>query len=260
MVNNVSQWYCRQWKIECFFKTLQLIVINFTAYNDSFDLYLIRSTSVSASLTNGSGTVSPLLPHGDSSPRSDNSQRSGSTLSSLTTEGSVDESGHVPDIHNPDRSGRKRTLLDAEKTLSKEQKKAKIEEVYNSAQWVTPQKHMDDRVRKVVREHIFVKTKFCKGEGVAIVKSKEGKRLREAKKVEYGKTHDRFDLTGSGYALEVMKRCDVTEDRYSLQERALWWKVYGSPVKDEIMSVRGRKGYNSRDLIQNSEITTTIFT
>ena len=170
-----------------------------------------------------------------------------------------EESGNVPDIHSPDRSGRKRELLNIEKALSKEQKRTKIEEVYNSAQWVSPQKHVDKRIQDVVKEHIFKKIKFCKGEGVAIVRSKEGKRLQEAKKVEYGKTHERFDLTGPGYALEVMKKCDVTEDQYSLQEQALWWKVYGSPVKEEIMSVRGRKGYNSRDLIQNSEMKQLLF-
>ena len=56
-----------------------------------------------------------------------------------------------------------------------------------------------------------------------------------------------------GYAKEVLKSCDITDDHFSLEEGSLWLKVYCTPVKDEIMSLRGRKSFNCRHLVQDSK-------
>ena len=159
----------------------------------------------------------------------------------------------VPEIHVPDGSVSKKRQLDNETLWTESRKKTKMEDVYNSAMWTDPRKHVDDRIRKVVREKIFSRTKFCKGEGVHIVKSREGRRMKEARKTEFNMSHERIDITKPGYANEVLKRCDVTENLFSLEERSLWWKVYCAPVKDEIMSLRGRKSFNCRHLVQDSK-------
>ena len=159
----------------------------------------------------------------------------------------------IPDIHSIDKSLSKKRKLEMEARLESSKRRQIVEEVYNSAMWVRPRKHVDDRVRKIVRESIFSKTKFFKGEGVAIIRTKEGRRRHELRKITYGKSHDRFDITGAGYALEVMKQCDITADNFTLEERSLWWKVYNRPVKDELMSMRGRKGYHTKELVQNSK-------
>lgn len=186
------------------------------------------------------------------------------SISQETTDAYIEEEDALPtntivtrtntliDIHHPDRSDEKQRLLYQERTLTLDQKKRKIEDVYNSAMWVDPKTYMDDRVRKVVRELIFSRTKFCKNEGVVTNKSKKGKRY--AKQTEYGRSHERMDLTVErSYATELMKFCDVTTELYSLTEISLWWKVYNDVVKNEIMQVRGRKGHSSRALIQNSK-------
>lgn len=158
-------------------------------------------------------------------------------------------------IHNVDRSNEKKRKLQEERAYSDDRKKAVVNDVYNSALWEEPRPHVEDRIRKIVRDHIFSRTKFYKGEGALIVRTTSGKRRKVSKKSLYGESHERMDVvTSTGYANKVMEMCEITADNYDLTERGLWWKVYCQTVKNEIMNMRGRKGYNSRELIQNSKI------
>ena len=113
--------------------------------------------------------------------------------------------------------------------LSLEEKKRKIEDLYNDGTWLASDKYEIQKIQNVVRKLIFKKIKFCKGEGVSM----SGARGNKRKSTDYtlGKTHERADLTEKkGYVYEVMRECGMDEESKSLTERAMWWKTYNELV------------------------------
>ena len=66
------------------------------------------------------------------------------------------------------------------------------------------------KVRQLIRDHVFKNLKFVKGEGRrALTKIFE---KRNAKILQYGKCHEKVDLTmTNGYECYLMKLMDITD-------------------------------------------------
>ncbi len=64
-----------------------------------------------------------------------------------------------------DNEGHIAPTVEFETTLSNDEKKRKIEEVYIGGSWMDTDKYEEGKIKDVVRKLIFKKIKFCKGEG-----------------------------------------------------------------------------------------------
>lgn len=148
-----------------------------------------------------------------------------------------------------DNEGRIAPTVEFETTLSNDEKKRKIEEVYTGGSWMDTDKYEEGKIKDVVRKLIFKKIKFCKGEGS--VSSKLSNKVQlAAKKKKYGMTHEREDLRkDKGYVFEIMKECGITKDHMTLHARALWWKCYNHVSLSEIRQQRGKMNYYVRKCI-----------
>ena len=118
-----------------------------------------------------------------------------------------------------------------------EELKVAMMNIYNDGIHVDPDAHESDKVRKLVRTHLFNGLKFCTGEGRP---SNSLKQLSE--RIAVGKCHDRPDLTKNSYANHLMSKCGV-DDKPTLESigrRTRWWKTYGPQVQKEIRAKRSQ--------------------
>lgn len=141
-----------------------------------------------------------------------------------------------------------------EHNLTTEEKKRKLDEVYSSRRWQEEDKYEVQKVKQIVRNNIFKHVKFVKGEGVQNVNSNVERQNRKCTIKEYGKCHEKADLTKqSGYEYNVMKLAGINEKNCSLTERALYWKTYNTYVRDEIRQMRGRMSASIKHSINQGE-------
>jgi len=128
---------------------------------------------------------------------------------------------------------------DTEGTLTINEKKRKIEDVYASEQWKEEDEYEVTRLRLVIRNHIFKHVKFIKGEGAK--KTDKGTKKKNSKNLVFGKCHERPDLTKtSGYEYAIMDLVGLNDDKATLVKRALYWKTYNNYIHKEIRELRGR--------------------
>lgn len=133
----------------------------------------------------------------------------------------------------------------AENNLNDNQKKRKIEEVFNSGEWEDPCEYESNKVREIVRKLIFPSTKFCRGEGRSYVKVKNGK--KKFVSINLGDTNNRLDISAKkGYWISVLNECGYSEETKSLSTRTMYWKIYNEDVLNEIRQQRGKKNYDIR--------------
>ena len=141
-----------------------------------------------------------------------------------------------------------------DQNLTIEQKKRKFDEVYSSRRWQEEDKYEVQKVKQIVRNNIFKHRKFVKGEGVKIVNRKIERHNDKSIIKEYGKCHEKADLTKlSGYEYNLMKLAGVTEKNSSITERALYWKTYNAYVRDEIRQMRGRVSASIKNSINQGK-------
>jgi len=140
-----------------------------------------------------------------------------------------------------------------EANMSVSQKRKKLESVYLTTDYasvVNEDEYEIMKINRVIRNNIFPKIKFCRGEGNAgtVVKKRRGIRhQRLVKKVALGKSHEMADLVKtSGFEVEVLKLCGMGADRKSITQRGNWWKTYNYHVKREIRTQRGQAQYTLR--------------
>ena len=137
--------------------------------------------------------------------------------------------------------------------MTTEQKKRKLEQIYATKKkdaYLEEDEFEIQKVRKQVRENIFPKVKFCKGEGNTqkIIQSNNKRNGRKFKKMdELGKSHENADLTcKTGFEYKLLDLCGMEEGKKSLTQRANWWKLYAYYVKTEIRQQRGNIQYMIR--------------
>ena len=142
----------------------------------------------------------------------------------------------------------------ADQILTVDGKKRKFDELYSSRRWQEEDKYEVQKVKQIVRNNILKHLKFVKGEGVKIGNSKiEGQNGKCIIK-EYGKCHEKADLTKlSGYAYNVMELAGVTEKNCSITERALYWKTYNYYVREEVRQMRGRVSASIKHAVNQGE-------
>ena len=169
------------------------------------------------------------------------------TLSEIT-ENQINISDHSTITNN---SGGSRIT---DQNLTIEQKNHKFDEVYQSRRWQEEDKYEVQKVKQIVRNNIFKYRKFVKGEGVKIVNRKIERHNDKSIIKEYGKCHEKADLTKlSGYEYNLMKLAGVTEKNSSINERALYWKTYNAYVRDEIRQMRGRVSASIKNSINQGK-------
>ena len=134
-----------------------------------------------------------------------------------------------------------------------DQKKRKLELIYSTKKknaYLEENEFEIQKVRKQVRDNIFPKVKFCKGEGNTqkIIHSKNRRNGRKFKKMdELGKSHENADLTcKTGFEYKLLDLCGMGEGKKTLTQRANWWKLYAYYVKTEIRQQRGNIQYMIR--------------
>ena len=86
-------------------------------------------------------------------------------------------------------------------TLVEDEKLQLLEKTYLSEQWTPSDVHEIDKLKKVIRKHIFKHLKFVKGEGIATDTKKTNKGNNKNKRERtpvyaIGKCHERPDLRG----------------------------------------------------------------
>ena len=142
----------------------------------------------------------------------------------------------------------------ADQILTVEGKKRKFDEVYSSRRWQEEDKYEVQKVKQIVRNNIFKHLKFVKGEGVKNPNSKIEGQNRKCIIKEYGKCHEKADLTKvTGYAYNVMELAGVTEKNCSITERALYWKTYNCYVREEVRQMRGRMSASIKHAVSQGE-------
>ena len=134
-----------------------------------------------------------------------------------------------------------------------DQKKRKLELIYSTKKkdaYLEENEFEIQKVRKQVRDNIFPKVKFCKGEGNTqkTIHSKNRRNGRKFKKMdELGKSHENADLTcKTGFEYKLLDLCGMGEGKKTLTQRANWWKLYAYYVKTEIRQQRGNIQYMIR--------------
>ena len=123
--------------------------------------------------------------------------------------------------------------------LDDEQKKRKVEDVYSDGRFKNEDEYDIMKVRKAIRTRIVKHVKFCKGDGT---KSRGNPFKKKKAKIQlYGTSHEKEDLSKQiGYEYTIMKLVGYNENKRSLTDRALWWKIYNIHVIEEIRQLRGR--------------------
>ena len=137
--------------------------------------------------------------------------------------------------------------------------KRKLVEVYDNNIWNVPDKYVVRTVKEVIRNQVFHKTKFVKGEG-SVGRHKRKKKMGygssdslTSKASLLGETHERQDLTQDrGYAYEILKACGVLKK--NIHDQGLWWKTYNKYVKEEISQFRGEKNYSLRSAVMSGKL------
>ena len=89
--------------------------------------------------------------------------------------------------------------LNPDTRLTEDEKLQYLEKTYLSEQWIPADDHEIDKVRKVIRRHIFKELKFVKGEGTLTdtKKTDKGKNKNKRQRTPVyaiGKCHERPDL------------------------------------------------------------------
>ena len=127
--------------------------------------------------------------------------------------------------------------------LSTEEKKRKLRQLYYGTHFQDEDKYEVQKVRRIVRESVFKKVKFCRGEGTSGSDKRSPK--KQALTKVFGKSHEAPDLTErKGYAYEVLKLSGNGEDVRTLTRRALWWKTYNVYVPQEVRQLRSSMNFN----------------
>ena len=126
--------------------------------------------------------------------------------------------------------------------LSTEDKKRKLRQLYYGTHFQDEDKYEVQKVRRIVRESVFKKVKFCRGEGSSGSDKRSPK--KQALTKVFGKSHEAPDLTEwKGYAYEVLKLSGNGEDVRTLTRRALWWKTYNVYVLQEVRQLRSTMNF-----------------
>ena len=100
-------------------------------------------------------------------------------------------------------------------------KKRKMEEVYSNGRWKKEDQCEVNKVRMIIRTHIFKHVKFCKGEGTKTINNSFEKKT--AKILKFGKSYQKVDLTKEvGYEYNIMRLSGYCEENRSVLDRALW--------------------------------------
>lgn len=139
--------------------------------------------------------------------------------------------------------------------LSEDEKLQLLEKTYLSEQWIASDDHEIDKVRKVIRKHIFKELKFVKGEGTLNDTKKADKRKNKNKRQRtpvyaIGKCHERPDLRKkTGYEVKILNEVGKDDRNSVIFSRALWWKTYQSHVHHEIRQLRGRVNNNVKQCL-----------
>ena len=119
------------------------------------------------------------------------------------------------------------------------------ESIYANQTFKDEEKIVQRELRRVVREYIWPKTKFVKGEGHFVKKiTRFGRKQRKKKAaVMYGTSHEQPNLNNKygtrGYQSVIMKKMNLQNG--SDIEKAYWWKTYEGVVKDEIQKLRNNR-------------------
>ena len=144
------------------------------------------------------------------------------------------ESHVVSGITNDD------SISDTVNSLSKDAKKRKAEAVYLSGQWQDEDEYEINKLRQVIRNHVFKHLKFVKGEGT-IPCAKKDRKAKKKQQLLFGMCHERPDLTKlDGYECTILRLVGMNENSTSITAQALWWKTYNGFVHQEIRQMRGR--------------------
>ena len=135
--------------------------------------------------------------------------------------------------------------------LTEDEKLQLLEKTYLSEQWTPSDDHEIDKLKKVIRKHIFKHLKFVKGEGTAHDTKKTVKGQRQHTPVyAIGKCHERPDLRKkTGYEVKILSEVGKDERTSTIVSRALWWKTYQSHVYNEIRQLRGRVNNNVKQCL-----------
>ena len=139
--------------------------------------------------------------------------------------------------------------------LTEDEKLQLLEKTYLSEQWLPSDDHEIDKLRKVIRKHIFKQLKFVKGEGTATDNKKTDKGKNKNKRQRtpvyaIGKCHERPDLRKkTGYEVKILSEVGKDERTSTIVSRALWWKTYQSHVHNEIRQLRGRVNNNVKQCL-----------
>ena len=139
--------------------------------------------------------------------------------------------------------------------LTEDEKLQLLEKTYLSEQWTPSDDHEIDKLKKVIRKHIFKHLKFVKGEGTAHDNKKTDKGKRQRTPVyAIGKCHERPDLRKkTGYEVKILSEVGKDERTSTIVSRALWWKTYQSHVHNEIRQLRGRVNNNVKQCLITSK-------
>jgi len=153
-------------------------------------------------------------------------------------------------IHQDETSVITDDSLIVENNMTVAEKKKKLLKVYLTTDYdniVEENEFEVMKINKVIRNNIFGKIKFCRGEGNSTSVVKKGRSIRShqmIKKLVLGKSHEFADLTkNSGFEVEVLKLCGLAADRTTLTQRGQWWKTYNYHVKREVRQQRGQVQY-----------------
>ena len=135
--------------------------------------------------------------------------------------------------------------------LTEDEKLQLLEKTYLSEQWTPSDDHEIDKLKKVIRKHIFKHLKFVKGEGTAPDTKKTDKGKRQRSPVyAIGKCHEHPDLRKkTGYEVKILSEVGKDERTSTIVSRALWWKIYQSHVYNEIRQLRGRVNNNLKQCL-----------
>jgi hypothetical protein len=162
-----------------------------------------------------------------------------------------DAIGHVE--HGDEASAITDDSLLLEANMTESQKRKKLEMVFLTTDYVNvvnEDEYEIMKINRVIRNNIFPKIKFCRGEGNAGTSVKQRRGIRHqrlVKKIALGKSHEMADLIKTtGFEVEVLKLCGMGADRKTITQRGNWWKTYNYHVKKEIRTQRGQAQYTLR--------------
>jgi hypothetical protein len=162
----------------------------------------------------------------------------------------VDNDTEAAAMHQDETSVITDDSLIVENNMTAAEKRKKLMNVYLTTDYeniVEENEFEIMKINKVIRNNIFGKIKFCRGEGNSSTVVKKGRNIRSQqmiKKLVIGRSHEFADLTkNSGFEVEVLKLCGLGADRTTITQRGQWWKTYNYHVKREIRQQRGQVQY-----------------